>query len=254
MKKTAYALKKITTLVLCLVLFFGCASVHRGQYAVQIDSKGEQLSRRKKGKTELDLVISGIENTTLASQYFGVIDFTFENLSQEWIKIKSIKADFGDEKINKNVKFTSGKDIPIWHEAIKIRNTIDDFNTRTILGGLAGFGAGLAAYSNNKDLQKIGAMTAVGAVTSLSAYEFNKQLDKIEKTKIFPKNHLFTKDFIIPPGLFVKKWLLVNSKNHKEISYIHNIFIEYQTEEGKTEKIKLDFRFYEKFGSIWSQN
>lgn len=231
-------MKKIGIFI-CLILISGCASVHSGYYAKQIDQTGKEV----KGKqTKLGLIVSGIENVNLSSTYFGVIDFTFENKSQEWIRIKSIKIDFGDDKINQNVKFTSGNDLAIWFESTKKRNIINDFNTEMVLGAIAGAGLGMAAASNNQKVQNIGTATAIGAAASLSAYEFNKSLDKIEKAEIFSENHLFAKEFVIPPGLFVKKWLLLNSKNHEETGYITDLFLEYLTENGDTERLKLSFR------------
>jgi hypothetical protein len=235
-------MKRNIAFIFYVIAFLGCARMHSGYYAVQVGKEIKGLKTKEKATTALGLVVSGQENTALASRYFGVLDFTFENTSQDWIRIKAVKVDFGDDKINQNIVFTSGRDIKIWHESIEKRNVIRDFNTETILSAIAGFGAGMALSSHNSDIQKIGTMAAIGSVTSLSAYEFNKFVDKIEKAEIFPQNHLLARGFIIPPGLSVKKWLLINSQNHAAIGYTTNLFLEYETEHGRKEKVKLDFR------------
>lgn len=254
-------MKRSYSFILTILFLFSCiscAQVHSGHYAVPLDQplNIKRTNIKHQEQTVLGLLISGKENKAFSSKYFAVIDFTFENLSQEWIRIKKIKINFENEKINKNIKFTSGNDLTIWHASTKKRNIIKDFNTEMVLGAITAFGAGLAAGSDQKNVKDFGNVLAVGGAASLSVYEFNKVLNSIEKSAIFPESHLFATDFVIPPGLFVKKWLLCNSKNHNETGYISHIFLEYEIEDGTVEKLKLDFRgsFDKEYTQKWQND
>lgn len=220
--------------------------MHSGNYAVQVDQESSnsnvKKSSKKETQTESGLVISGQLKRILSSRYFALIDFTFENKTQEWIRITDIEVDFGSEEANENISFTYGKDLSVWFKSTQKRNKIRNYNQQMALGAITGFGAGLAAGSSNSSVQNLGLMTATAGATVLSVKEFNRLKTKIEDSEIFPKNHLFAKDFIIPPGLFDKKWLVLNSKNHEQIGFLTNLYLEYKIKGEKKGKVKLQFR------------
>jgi len=182
----------------------------------------------------------------MSSEYFGFIDFTFENKTENWVEIKDIQLNFQDKKIGKFVKIISGKELNIYLESIKIRNNIKEYNKRVILGTVAVIGNSIAKSSNGRNGQLIGNTLLAGSLTSLTLDEMNKQIDKLENAEIFPHNHLMSKDFLIPPGLFVKKFLIINSENSKT-GYIKDILLTYSTVingVSKTKTIKLRIRKY----------
>ena len=197
-------------------------------------------SKMKIGKSGLK--ITGKEYSRFSTKYFGVVDFKFENTTQEWIRIKNLKAYFKDVGKNQNIKFTSGKDLAIWTNATEKMKAIEDEHARIVLGVIAGLGIGLAGFADSDNLQTLGTLTTLGSVASLSIIEFNKHYDKVEKAKIFPPNHLFAEEFIVPPGLFVKRFLVLNTKNHEKIGYIRSIFLEYQIENNNSEVMEVKFR------------
>lgn len=245
-------MKKVFLGLFVLLFLVSCAYKHSGGYAKVINKSGEVIQVGK--KTNLGLIISCSENMRLSSKYFGMIDFTFENKTQDWIHIKNIKIDFGKKIINENVKIISGKDISRWYAAIERRIAIKDYNKQMVESVLLGVGVGLSQFSRDINVQRAGGLIGLMAGTSLLINEFNQNLDKLEKSKIFPKNHLLVEDVVIPPGLFVKKWLLLNSKNHEETSIIDKIFLEYETENGEVEKVKINLKQFgvKRWQSIWS--
>jgi len=222
-----------------LISLISCASLHSGYYAEQIDEKGNVI---KKKKTDIGLVISAKEDPDLSSKYFGFINLTFENKSQEWIRIKKVSIDLLSEEANKNVKFTSGNDLTLWQEAVIKRNEIREYNRELLLASIAVIGTTVAMTSDNKGVKAAGAFTGLGALTSLTVNEFNKVINNIENAKIFPRTHLFSEEFIVPPGLFTKKWVLLNTTNHKKTGFLKSFHITYETDDGKKETIKLQFR------------
>lgn len=235
-------MKKIISfcvLLLCLFSFTFCASVHEANYAAEVVDNGTMV---KTGTTGLGLLISGEENQKMASRNFGVIEFTFENTTDKWVRINKISVDFGDEAKNSSIFITSGRDIDIWKESIMIRNRIDEYNMNLFLGTLAVLGTAAAVGSNNQSVQNAGAAAALGAFSSLAVRDFLQYRDKIQGTAIFPSGHLFSDGFNVPPGLFVKKWILLNSRNHKDIGFINKIFLTYETDDKKSETVRLVFR------------
>lgn len=196
----------------------------------------------KKNITKSGIEINAKENSSLATNYFGVIDFEFNNTTQDWIRMKQVKAFFNDDKKDRNINFTSGRDLAIWAQATEKVKAIEAQKAKIVLGIIAGLGAGIAGLSSDTNIKALGTISTIGALSSLSIMEFNKRYDQVEKAKIFPENHIFASEFVIPPGLYVKRFLVLNSRNHKDIGYINKIFLEVQVEEYEPETIELMFR------------
>lgn len=267
----------------------GCAQVHSGEYATQVDTKKEAaLKHSGRGvTTKGGLLISGKEVSDVSSKYFGLIDLTFENRTNDWMRIENIGVDFGDDPKNRNIKIVSGKDIKIWNDAIERKIAIENYNKDLAVGILTAGGAMMMAGSDNEAAKNVGQVavslslgyfafrmldeivenienanickediTATygeqgetpscvvlhGALNSMTVDEFNEKYDKLELEKIFPSEHLMAKNFVIPPGLFAKKWVLFNSTNHHDTGYIESLIIKYDLKLGVTEKVKLSLR------------
>ena len=68
---------------------------------------------------------------------------------------------------------------------------------------------------------------------------------------IFPENHILNNDFTIPPGLSVRKWVVLSSQNHDKIGFITKFDIEYETVAGTREQVRIilderDFKLHSK--------
>ena len=186
--------------------------------------------------------ISVKENERLSSQNFGLLEFTFENITDEWIRIKTCKIGFGSDEIEKNITLTSGEDLVVWNKAVEQIASISDYNTTLVLGTISALGTTISATSRNNSVKNVSGTIGLTALSSLAVNELNKIRDNIQSGDIFPENHLYSKGFNIPPGLFVKRWVLLNSKNHPKIGRIENIILEYETHNNKKEKIAVNVR------------
>jgi hypothetical protein len=240
-----FKLENIMKIIFILLVFLSsfsisCASISNSNLAHQYSSDGKLL---KNDKTKLGLKITAEEDSEMSSKYFGLIDMTFENDTEKWIRINNVSLDFGSEEINKAVKIVSGQDIIAWKDAMQKLKEINDYNKSLVLGTIAVLGATSAMTSSNQNVKAIGAFSGIGALTALTVDEYNKNLSRIENTKIFPQNHLMAEDLNIPPGLFAKKWILLNSSNHKKIGIIDYFNMTYVTESGEKEIVRVDFRY-----------
>ncbi len=229
-------MKKILALQLIIIaLLVSCASVDYSNVGAVVNSDNSPTTP---SYSKLGLKISAEEDESFASEYFGVINFSFVNNSQDWITIKNIKLDFGNDTINSNINIISGNDILAWKESTMLRNKIDEHNQNVFLGSLALSGA-LLSTSNNSDVKTAGNTMLLGSITSLSVKEIAEGADRIQYSTIFPANHLLNSNFTIPPGLFVKKWIVINTKNHNQTGIITKFDIEYQTSTLVTEKVRI---------------
>lgn len=245
-------MRKTTGLFIAAIastVFFNCASVHTGSFARDVDKAPSSSSDNR---TTSGLVISSAINDQYCSEYFGMVDFTFENTTQDWIRIKKIIVDFGTNKIDTNTKFTSGYDLKVYIHACDRRNAIKQFNNELLLGSVAGVAYGTAMLSDNEDVKTAGMVVLTGLAASLTVADFNRNLDSIRRSAIFPENHLLSEGFIIPPNLFVNKWLLINSKNHHETGFIGGFYLEYEMENGQKERVYVNLRSIKstKVGSV----
>ncbi|MGK5092534.1 hypothetical protein WDW89_11045 [Deltaproteobacteria bacterium TL4] len=232
-------MKRIVILQLLIILInYGCAKIHSGNIATPVRSESNVPSQQG----AMGLIVSGEENNNLSSPYFGVIDFTFENTSQGWIKLSQVKVYFENDTINENVQFTSGKELKVWMESTQKKVVMDLHNKQVAYGSIAGVGLGLAATGDDPQTRNMGLAMYLGTFAALAVDSFQDQASGLEQTKVFPQTHLFAKDFMIPPGLFIKKWVVLNSKNHSKTGYIHTLYLEYETSSGERATLKLEFR------------
>jgi len=200
---------------------------------------------------EEDLKIEVSYRESHSTKYFGVIDFVFNSNTQDWIYIKRVKLDFGKEEINKIVKFTSGAEYQAWAQGIHNRKT----KTKKIFAGIGMVLGMAAATSNNSDTRSAGVLTAIGSASALSASDFNSKYETIDRSLIFPPGHLFSGEIIIPPGLLMHRFIVINTSRHKEIGFLKTFNLELEFKNGKI--LKKTFEIYptnsEFFGS-WQKD
>ncbi len=230
-------MKKIVLIILIPVIF-SCASISNQYSAKLYNSKGKLTDKER---STLGLEISAEEDNKMSSLYFGLIYMTFENRSDKWIRIRNVTLDFGSAA-NDSVRIVSGKDIVAWKDAISKTITIEEYNRSLVLGTIAILGTSAAIAGSKGELKAAGAVAGIGALTALTVEDYNKYISKIENVKIFPENHLMAEDFSIPPGLFTKKWILLNSTNHKKTGKLTSFKMTYNTDNNITESVKVIFR------------
>lgn len=254
-------MKKILTLLSILILYTGCASVHSGNYATQISTKESSnistISEKTK-ETNLGLIISGELNKHMQSDYIDSINLSFENNTSDWIRIKNVKVYFEDEKLNENAKFLGGRDLLDWYSAIEDRNNVARINSELFWGTVAALGGVMSTFESDT-AAVLGGVGALTGATSLTIKELNSNIDSIldknynrdinenkdgieAEVNLFPKSHLFYERFNIPPGLYTRKWLAIHYPL-KDMKKPTDIIIEYETIDGKTEKVMLPLRY-----------
>jgi hypothetical protein len=226
---------------LCASLCFAaaCASVHSGNLATPADGA---TAAGDPHRTRLGLVVSGKELDELGSAYFGVVDFVFENRTEGWIRIKTVTLDLGSEARNREVFLPWGTDLVRWYEAATQKLAIAGHNRQLFLSTLALAGAVAGGVSGSNTGVLAGTTVALGATTVMAVDDIGATKRAAENAPIYPESHLLAGGFAIPPGLFTRRWVLLNTKDHARLGYLSALVVRYETEAGVSERVRLVFR------------
>jgi hypothetical protein len=224
----------------------GCASVHSTYEARPVDAYGRFS---ESNVTASGLRITGGEMTELASSQFGAIALTFENTSHSWLRVRRVSLDFGGAFYNQNVLVPWGSDIDAWYQATTTRNAVRDHNRDLALAVLGIAGTTVAAASSDPLADVIGGTVALASLGTLAVEGLSASARAAGRTAIFPETHLLAGPFGVPPNLFSKKWILLQTSERAKAYCIESMFVTYELEERGWERVLLEF----KSASAWQR-
>lgn len=219
----------------------GCANIQNEHVATPLDERGELLEH---AETKSGLVISGQEVTAFASPHFGMVEVTFENKSSDWVRIPRLALEFGNATMNEAVSLPSGTDLTAWYLATLQRNDINDTNARSALLGLSVLGetaALLGAASGERNLAAAGTGLSLVAGAAATADGISDAIQSAERARVLPTTHLLALPLAVPPGLFAKKWVLLNTRE-RDAPCIVGMILDYDVESYGRERVLLRFR------------
>jgi hypothetical protein len=241
------------SLLVSLLLTSACATVEPGTPAVVTDTPARP---GEMAMTAAGLRVSSRQLSTLASPSFGVVEVTFANPSGQWVRMRKIGIDFGSPTRNQRVQIPWGTDLQSWHKATEQRNAIRDANSRTALEAIAIVGAvtaGVGAVTvgvGGARTAIVGGLLEVGAGGALVAQDIVRRADAAESVQPLPEDHLLSVPFSVPPGLFTKKWIVLNSRPQEPGGHdcIESATLSYETADGKKGEVVVSFGDH---GSEW---
>jgi len=216
----------------------GCATIHSAEPAYPVDEQG-QVSNQQVARSGLR--ISGEELTALSSPNFGVLEVTFENSSADWRRIKRVSLDFAGQGNNQFVRIPWGDDIRAWYEATLQRNQIDATNRDTALGVVAIAGM-VVGTSRNESARVMGGLATLSSVAAMQAERTSVSINSAEHVAIFPDSHLLAGPFAVPPNLFAKKWVLLNTQGGNDVPCIDHLVLTYEFEDLPFERVFLRYK------------
>lgn len=197
--------------VLPILFLQSCASLHSNYQGVYVPRENAN-----ENAVESPIVVSGDISDKMYSTYFRVVNFTLENTSNHWARISNVSVDFQDEKLNHSIKIPVGNQIAAWVKSMELKNAITQYNTSLMLSGLVLVGA-IAGAQGNSNSQLAGTAMMTAGVGSMVSDDLSNNLDEIQNAKMIPKTHLLSGDFDIPPGMFTKKWILLESPDANNV-------------------------------------
>ncbi len=226
----------------------GCATVAgSGTYGklvstpVKAETFSQDLRNSDKTATDHGVLVSASENKDLSSEYFTLVDLTFENKSPEWVRIKKIDINFGNEKANADIRFPVGQDLVDWAQSAQQVKAIHDYNVAMAFTAVGVTGAVMSRHSA-ASTSGAGMAMAAGAGMVLSAQTISNKLDDLQRAKVVPEDHLLSGSVAIPPGLHKKKFITLYAKKPKEIPYVEKMAVTMTYDDGKTESVIIRFR------------
>ena len=244
-----------------LVLFplglSSCASVASGPYGTPLDTAGKPSAAEAQAAK---LKVSAREIPEMSSRYFGEIEFTLENPTAEWVRVDKVALDFGGPKINQSVYFPWGSQLDNWLEATRQRNAVQEENVAMTLAVL-GLGAGMvagAAGGPGSGVRMAGGLVSMAALAGAAAVATSESSASTPPTEgpVFFGRHLFAFPIEVPPGLFVKRFVVVNTPDDPGLGCLSRLVIRYDLADKTTHLVAVDFRTGDasRGRSLWQSN
>jgi len=189
---------KIIALGISALYFTGCVSTHPG-----VISKSSVKDNFVK--------VSIYDTESLSDKYYMFLEYTFENLSSEWLDVKVSALGFNKIK----TEILVNDKLSAWIEGAELKLKKSNHNTAVILGSIAAIGGVVGGLSSDGNVQiaGLGAMAGAGAVaTAIAVGQTREKASSgnkgLNQTVNVPKNHVFA-PFKVAPGSYVKRWVVV---------------------------------------------
>jgi hypothetical protein len=257
--------------------------VRTGAYAHTVDTAGKVTSSEV---TRSGLRISGEEVDQLSSTYFGLIEITFENTSSRWLRVVRVSARFADAQSNRQIQVPIADDLQSW-----LRATLEHYEIST--GGRGGFPevadawstlqyalAGGACATPSADMsvappasaalsgEAAAAASAPPAALGESAPSIPPPPPLIPLTLerantltgsdplvcALPDTHLLHVPFSLPPGLFSRRFLVLDTSQAPQLACLRELLLEVQLEDGSKERVWLRFRGVQLGATAWQSS
>jgi hypothetical protein len=225
--------------VVCGCSLFGCASVPGSEPAVPIDAQGKPVSAIT---ASAGLRVSGEELAELASRYFGVLEITLENPTADWIHIGRVTLDFGDSAKNAAISVPAGANLQAFLTATELRNAVRQTNRETALAIAALGGALVGAASSERALAAAGDAVALTSFAALAVDARIGDVKAAEQVARLPESHLLAGPVAIPPGLFVKRWIVLQTQATSSSTCVASVTLGLERPGAARERVLLTFK------------
>jgi hypothetical protein len=175
-----------------------CTTVQTGSYATTIDSKGHVTQQQVQPS---GMQVSGKQVKEVASRYLGMLVITFENPKPSWRRIHNVRVSLSPRSLHESVIIPSGAELNAWVDAILATSYYGMSNLGIVFREL-----GLRDWSQrvtrNRPPQRE-QETGLNTIATLLAHP--------ETPQSYPPDHLLEGPIIVPPKLFAKRWLVLNT-------------------------------------------
>ncbi len=211
---------KVTLRALLFCSLSACASVHPGT-----------LARPNEGSAALPLKVSVETIDRDIDSAFELVQVTYENLSNEWVRIAKTEALTGDPA-KSHISVVVGKDLVAWAEAMTAKEDLERYNREMLQSGLlvAGAAAAVAGSASGNDGLAASGTAVMAGTTAWAAVDVISARRKMANSpRHVPDAHLYA-ETIVPPKLFLRRWLLFNKPAGTRLPWV--VFT-VETVEGK---------------------
>lgn len=203
-----------------MIAMSACASVHPGE-----------MARRNDGSSPLPLDVSVNTIDVEKGSPFQLVQVTYENTSDDWVRISKAEALTGDSAKN-HINVVVGKDLVAWAEAVAAKEDLERQNqeilqTTALVAGAATSVAGAA--SGNETLETAGLAVVMGTSVWAAADVFSARKRQANSPRLIPESHLYA-ETIVPPKMFIRRWILFSKPTNTLLPWV---VFSVETAEGK---------------------
>jgi hypothetical protein len=225
-----------------LLMAAGCMTVARGQLAQPLDEQGKP---RQAG----DAAVSGLRLSSrivseLTSEHLGFIEITFENQSDRWIWIDRANIRANDASANQNVVIPLGEELVSWQRAAVERAQIRNLDNAPVLALISDKGAAMHVLPKESSVDAAASGVTSIALSALLKDSQARPTFRADVAKTVPATHLLSLPFSIPPGLFARRWIVLDTSRDAAIPCLRRMLLEYQVRDGARERSWLRLRGY----------
>ena len=185
--------------------------------------------------------VSAEEVASLSSANLGVVEVTFDNLTEEFVRLTDVSLDFG-ESLNTQISIPVGEGITSW----SLAETMRAWRARPASRWRAL--SNVSDFANHRQAQL--APTTAIAPTEIEVAKLKEAAPSI--TGLLPSNHLLAGPFLVPPHLFAKKWILLKSDSRVK-TCVAQVVISLQVNDKPVQKLLVRFRDRTPNYSEWQQ-
>lgn len=243
-------------LVLALLVLVGCASMASGPHGTYLDAAGQpSVAATQAAK----LKVSAREIPEMSSRYFGEIEFTLENPTAQWVRVDKVTLDFGSPQLNQSVYFPWGSQLDNWLEATRQRNVIEVENFAMAVA-ILGLGAGMVSIGSAPGVPTgvriVGGLATAAALAGAAAVATSEPPAVAPEGPVFFGRHLFAVPIEVPPGLFVKRFVVVNTPGDPGLVCLNRLIVSYELADKSNHRVAVDFRVADGAHgkSLWQAN
>ncbi|OFZ29328.1 MAG: hypothetical protein A2622_07890 [Bdellovibrionales bacterium RIFCSPHIGHO2_01_FULL_40_29] len=212
-------------LVIGLAAFlYSCASTHPGKEGHALD-----------GKARLPIKISAEILDENAKDPFQLIEVTFENTSDEWLRITKNSVII-DNPADSRVSVVLGQDLIDWASAIELRQKKEQHNKELLQAGLIIGSALVGGANKNNSVGTAAGVTMVATSAWVVADTIRMQIKKVEGINKVPDTHL-NHSVMIPGQTFARRWVLLNKPANTKIN---RLVVQTETIDGQKEVYDID--------------
>lgn len=188
--------------------------------------------------TDNGIKVTFERNLNHCSKYFGNFSFMLENHNDDFLRVSSVKFDFGSSKKNDNVNLITGEKLILWLEAHS-----DKIYSKRAVNKALSLGVSVVsdmvstiASDRNENVSK-GARVAGEFADATYAYNVIQGDSEISGLTKALHSNLIKTPYYIAPSFKTEKSIVFHSKNNSEIGPVQEFDIVITYEKGMKDTI-----------------
>lgn len=171
-------------------------------------------------------MIRSREVEDVSTAHVPVIEVSFENNSNRWRQIDQPRILIANPETAGPVKIPPPEMLHDWYVAARHRDRVRDANRQTAIElGTAGalIAADAAMKSKDEEIKIAGAVFGLLALSAATAAHYSDRKHEAEALSLARASHLHAGPISLPPYTTAKRWILLYTPNHADMTALRLI-------------------------------